>query len=378
MITRISSVIRPKGSDLIFDHPYNADYLLLFGAQALAPRQAQIRRIWRVGACGHLCTATVVTLVFLTGIDGAGARSRRPDHPSAPGSGGTGRSWVTAAGQWRGNSGWPQPAARVRVSQRPAAGLPEIEHLRRPAQNHPGITQVSREVIGRALRGALEQRLCVQGFLIVDERRATSDRSRLRVLAWLRRTLNAWSMSRPRRSASLPLACSMMTRLFSAVCSCSFTVSLWRMLRSCSRLMVATSASAWPMRMSAGRRHPGRPGTAPRGGPSPTGPRLGAAQHRDLVPQHEQFRILERRRTTQQDKPASKPHEDQIEQTQRHGRSSCPTATPHLSRQVTAIGRRLAPHRRIAAAHRPGRLLAPPHRQALEGAAPNRKPPAAA
>jgi anti-sigma regulatory factor (Ser/Thr protein kinase) len=55
--------------------------------------------------------------------------------------------------------------------------------------------------------------------------------------------------------------------------------------------------------------------------------------------------ILERRRTTQQDKPASKPHEDQIEQTQRHGRSLCPTATPHLSRQVTAIGRLLAPHR---------------------------------
>ena len=50
-------------------------------AQALAPRQAQIRRIWRVGACDHLCTATVVTLVFLTGIDGAGDRSRRPDHP---------------------------------------------------------------------------------------------------------------------------------------------------------------------------------------------------------------------------------------------------------------------------------------------------------
>jgi hypothetical protein len=43
--------------------------------------------------------------------------------------------------------------------------LPEIEHLRRPAPNHPGITQVSLEVIGRALRGALEQRPCVQGFL---------------------------------------------------------------------------------------------------------------------------------------------------------------------------------------------------------------------
>jgi hypothetical protein len=43
--------------------------------------------------------------------------------------------------------------------------LPEIEHLRRPAQYRPGITQVSLQVIGRALRGALEQRLCVQGFL---------------------------------------------------------------------------------------------------------------------------------------------------------------------------------------------------------------------
>jgi hypothetical protein len=60
-----------------------------------------------------------------------------------------------------------------------------------------------------------------------------------------------------------------------------------------------------------------------------------------------------------QDKPASKPHEDQIEQTQRHGRSSCPAATPRLSRQVTAIGRLLAPRGRIAAAPRPGRLLAP-------------------
>jgi hypothetical protein len=26
MITRVSSVIRPKVSDLIFDHPYNAEY----------------------------------------------------------------------------------------------------------------------------------------------------------------------------------------------------------------------------------------------------------------------------------------------------------------------------------------------------------------
>jgi hypothetical protein len=31
MITRLSSVIRPKGSDLIFDHPYNADLARVCG-----------------------------------------------------------------------------------------------------------------------------------------------------------------------------------------------------------------------------------------------------------------------------------------------------------------------------------------------------------
>ena len=70
------------------------------------------------------------------------------------------------------------------------------------------------------------------------------------------RALNAWSMS-PRRSASLPLACSMMTRLSSAVGSCPLRVSLWRMLRSCSKLTAATSARAWPTRMSAGPKAPG-------------------------------------------------------------------------------------------------------------------------
>ena len=85
---------------------------------------------------------------------------------------------------------------------------------------------------------------------------ARSDRRRLLVRARSRSRLKAWSMSTPRRSASLPLACSMTTRLFSAACSCSLRVSLCRMLRSCSKLMVATSARAWPTRMSAGARAP--------------------------------------------------------------------------------------------------------------------------
>jgi hypothetical protein len=42
MITRVSSVIRPKGSDLIFDHPYNTDYERLMAGEDLAVRGAQI------------------------------------------------------------------------------------------------------------------------------------------------------------------------------------------------------------------------------------------------------------------------------------------------------------------------------------------------
>ncbi len=46
---------------------------------------------------------------------------------------------------------------------------------------------------------------------------------------------------------------------------------------------------------------------------------LGAAQHGDLVPQHQQFGVLGRRRAAEQDKPVAEPNEDQIEQEERHG-----------------------------------------------------------
>src|SRR4029077_20810780 len=45
MITRISSVIRPKGSDLIFDHPYNAEYSLACRVAISAPVRAQISQL---------------------------------------------------------------------------------------------------------------------------------------------------------------------------------------------------------------------------------------------------------------------------------------------------------------------------------------------
>jgi hypothetical protein len=123
-------------------------------AQALAPRRAQIRRIWRVGACDHLCTATVVMLVFLTGIDGAGDRSRRPDHPrrlvaavpvglgSPPQvSGGVipgGLSQLLGSGC---PSGLP-PAARNRAPPPPGAKSPR-DHAGQPRGNRPRLAGCS-------------------------------------------------------------------------------------------------------------------------------------------------------------------------------------------------------------------------------------------
>jgi hypothetical protein len=59
-------------------------------------------------------------------------------------------------------------------------------------------------------------------------------------------------------------------------------------------------------------------------GPVQPEPRMGAAQHGDLVSQHQQLGVLGGRRATEQDQPAAEPDEDQIEQAERHGRSSCP------------------------------------------------------
>jgi hypothetical protein len=46
MITRVSSVIRPKGSDLIFDHPYNAEYLPVATTVGPIGDGTQIARFW--------------------------------------------------------------------------------------------------------------------------------------------------------------------------------------------------------------------------------------------------------------------------------------------------------------------------------------------
>ncbi len=48
------------------------------------------------------------------------------------------------------------------------------------------------------------------------------------------------------------------------------------------------------------------------------GPGIGAAQHGDLVPQHEQFGVLGSRRSAEQDQPAAEPDEDEVEQAEGH------------------------------------------------------------
>jgi len=48
-------------------------------------------------------------------------------------------------------------------------------------------------------------------------------------------------------------------------------------------------------------------------------PGIGAAQHGDLMPQHEQLRVLAGRRLAEQDQPAAEPDEDEVEQAEGHG-----------------------------------------------------------
>ena len=54
-------------------------------------------------------------------------------------------------------------------------------------------------------------------------------------------------------------------------------------------------------------------------GPVEPGPGIGAAQHGDLMPQHEQFGVLGRRCPAEQNQPAAEPAEDEVEQAQGHG-----------------------------------------------------------
>jgi len=74
-----------------------------------------------------------------------------------------------------------------------------------------------------------------------------------------------------------------------------------------------------PVRPQASGQEPDERGEDRAVGPVQVRPGLGAAQHGNLVPQHEQLDVLGRRRAAQQDQPAAEPDEDQVKQAKRHG-----------------------------------------------------------
>jgi hypothetical protein len=72
------------------------------------------------------------------------------------------------------------------------------------------------------------------------------------------------------------------------------------------------------MRPQPSRQEPDQRGEDCAVGPVQPGPRIGAAQHGDLVPQHEQLGFLGSRRSAEQDQPAAETDEDEVEQAEGH------------------------------------------------------------
>ena len=70
-------------------------------------------------------------------------------------------------------------------------------------------------------------------------------------------------------------------------------------------------------------------------GPVQARPRIGAAQHGDLVPQYQQLRVRGGGLAAGQDQPPAQPREDQVEQTEGHRQSSRLTPDPGASLQLT-------------------------------------------
>jgi hypothetical protein len=103
----------------------------------------------------------------------------------------------------------------------------------------------------------------------------------------------------------------------------------WRPSRSVRVSPLASDQAAVPPQDGAGgdqpvhpqpcRQAPDQRGEDCAVGPVELGPRMGPAQHGDLVPQHEQLGVLGGCRPAEQDQPAAEPDEDEVEQAQGHG-----------------------------------------------------------
>jgi hypothetical protein len=94
----------------------------------------------------------------------------------------------------------------------------------------------------------------------------------------------------------------------------------WQSVR---KLTVNAGPSRSKRRPRVTNRRAGRLGSPQLPTPSPGGFQVGSAQHRHLMAQDHQFRILGGRRAGEQDQPTQQPNEDQIEQAKRHNSRSC-------------------------------------------------------
>src|ERR1017187_1913471 len=101
MITRISSVIRPKGSDLIFDHPYNDGYLRGRMATQITFRDWLRRSLSSAGedATGRTVPPRSCGPSKLDPARGRGGRSRCPHGTADPGSEPGGANCHQSSGQ---------------------------------------------------------------------------------------------------------------------------------------------------------------------------------------------------------------------------------------------------------------------------------------
>jgi hypothetical protein len=90
-----------------------------------------------------------------------------------------------------------------------------------------------------------------------------------------------------------------------------------------------------PMRTQRRRQQPGQSGQDRPIGPIRRWAGDLAPQHRHLVPQHHDLRVLGRLATRQQHQPSEHPDHDQMKETYRHSPRSCPHPTVHPKPQVS-------------------------------------------
>src|SRR3954453_10168154 len=79
-------------------------------------------------------------------------------------------------------------------------------------------------------------------------------------------------------------------------------------------------------------------------GPVQTRPRVGSAEYSDLVAQDEDLDVLRRRCAAERREEAEEPNEDQVEETERHGRRSSLAAGSSIA-AGSGLGRLLEPHK---------------------------------